>query len=61
MIIGQFSLNCELKRKDIELNTGLKRTAIGDLLRSLIDNKFIISVENGRNQKYKINPIIFIN
>lgn len=59
MIIDQFSLNCELKRKDIELNTGLKRTTIGDLLRSLIDNKFIISVDFGRNQKYKINPIIF--
>jgi len=61
LLIDQFLLNNELKRKDVESITKLKQTAAGELLRYFLDNKFILSVGDGKNIKYKINPIIFNN
>jgi len=61
LLIDQFLLNNELKRKDVESITKLKQTAAGELLRSFLDNKFILSVGDGKNIKYKINPLIFNN
>ena len=60
-VIDHFLFNNELKRKDVESITKLGQTASNDLLRSLLDNNFILSLEGGKNIKYKINPLIFNN
>lgn len=59
-IISYCFSNDAFFRKDIESITKLKRTAVGDLIRNIKSNNFIISVYDGKNTKYKINPIIFI-